>query len=417
MKKLLCSLLLIGIVIFAVSCGGKETTKTTSDSKTVVTITRWASNMEEKDFNEWVKVYEDANPKVDIVLNVLPYGAYFDKLRSDLLSGRAADIVFINHWAWKPYKTGNVFENLATVQVITAASEKLLDGAKNVFVKGGEVLAVPVGMVARRPVINLEDFEKAAVEAPDMKTSFESKKLTEILINVSMKNANKMGINMDVSDVLLTLTASIGSPIVDTKTNKVMVNNPNGIKAMKEFKDFMTSGYQVPFEQGTSGAYGTCDDAILSGKVITAYTGPWGIRSMDNAGIKMKTLPTIKVQGGKDITLADFNSVAIPRSSKVKDEAYKVVAWMLSNDAQLKLAKFCDLPVTKEALDTVINTWDKDKYQAFGVGSENIYLQPSLSTEFQTLLGGAMTDFVNGKLTAEQFCEKVEKEGNPILEK
>jgi len=59
--------------------------------------------------------------------------------------------------------------------------------------------------------------------------------------------------------------------------------------------------------------------------------------------------------------------------------------------------------------------WDPALYHAFGVGIDNMYIPPALSTSFQTLLGGALKNLLDGVYTAEQFCEKMAADGPAYL--
>ena len=91
---------------------------------------------------------------------------------------------------------------------------------------------------------------------------------------------------------------------------------------------------------------------------------------------------------------------------------------MLSKEAQLDYAVFSDLPTNAEAFEEVMNddaNWDPTLYSAYGVGIDNLYVPPALSTDFQTFLGGCLKNLLDGAIDAEEFCRKMQEEGEAYL--
>ena len=408
MKKIISLILavLLGSVCFlAVGCTGEK------DKNTVV-ISRWASITEEENFRTWTEAFQKDNPDITIKWEFLPYAGHFDKLRTDLIAERAGDIIWMNCWGWEPYSDIDIFEDLSKVDELKETISSIIPSAQNVFFEDGKLKGLPIGLVNRVPVVNLADFQAAGVEVPQQRDhAFESAELTNLLKEVCSKSGREMGININVTDVLYLLTASVGSPII-TEDNKIGVNNEKGIAALNEFKEFMNSGYAVKLGQG---GYGTTDEAIQTGRVVANYTGPYGFDILDGMGYQYQSIPTIKAKGGEDVMLADFNAIFVPSASNAKDAAYKVIKWMFSEEAQLEFAKFGDLPVNSKVFKTVTEEWDQSKYGCFKIGMDNMYISPSLSTDFQTLLGGQVKKFLDGNISAEVFCEELVENGEALL--
>lgn len=409
------AVLLSALMLFttgvAGGCGKKQ-------SENTVRISRWALEWEKSVFENWTAEFEKKNPDITIEWEFTPYTAHFDRLRTDLLSKKAADIIFVNNWGWEPYSDIDVFEDLGAVAELEATRNSLIGTAKDALRQGDKVVGIPVGMVSRVPVVNAADFETAKIEVPSgRETSFTGSELAQLLGDVADYSGRAMGINITLTDALYLFLASAGAPLV-TSDGKIGCNTPGGVKAVEEFYDFATSGRVVPLSQNQGGSYGTPDTAIMTGQVVASYTNPGGFLSLLEAGYELAAIPTVKAEGGKDTVLADFNTLVVPKFSNSKAAAYRVIQWMLSKDAQLAYAKFSDLPTNAEAFDEVMTdeeNWDPALYHAFGVGIDNMYIPPALSTSFQTLLGGALKNLLDGVYTAEQFCEKMAADGPAYL--
>ena len=405
----LCGAFVAGAASFA-GCAGKR------DPDTVY-ISRWALEWEKPLFEAWTAEFEAQNPDIDVEWEFTPYTAHFDRLRTDLLSGDAADIIFVNNWGWEPYSEIDVFEDLGAVESLSATRSGLLADAQNAFRQGDKVVGIPIGLVSRVPVVGTADFEKADVEIPyDRDTAFTGDELVGLLGGVADSVGKAMGINITLTDALFSFLASVGAPLIED--GKILCNTPDGIRAVQEFYDFATSGRVVPLSQSYGGMYGTADNAVMTGTCVAGYTNPGGLKSLLDSGWDIATIPGVKAEGGDDVVLADFNTLVVPKFSKVKEKAYKVIEWMLSKEAQLDYAVFSDLPTNTEAFEEVMSddaNWDPTLYSAYGVGIDNLYVPPALSTDFQTFLGGCLKNLLDGAIDAEEFCRRMQEEGEAYL--
>lgn len=382
-----------------------------------VRVSRWALEWEKDVFRAWTREFTEETG-ITVEWEFTPYTAHFDRLRTDLLSQKAADVIFVNNWGWKPYANIDVFEDLGRVPALSQARSGLMDAAKDAFRSGDKLPGLPVGLVSRVPVVNAADFAAAGVPIPAERTeAFTASELTTLLGRVADASGRSMGINMTLTDALYLLTASAGAPVV-TEDNRIGCDTPDGIRAVEEFRQFAASGRAVPLSQSTGGSYGTPDTAIMTGQVVSSYTNPGGFKSLTESGYDIASIPTLKAEGGRDVVLADFNTLVVPKFSGSKNAAYRLIDWMLQKEAQLQYTAFADLPTNAAAFGEVMTdgeTWPPELYRAFGVGIDDLYVPPALSIDFQTLLGGTLKNLVDGAITAEQFCHKLAADGPNYL--
>ena len=428
MKRIISMILVLvmiaaTLVVFS-SCGGNN-----NNGKTVVRIGRWASEWEKEVFEAWTAEFESENPDIDIVWEWNAYNSHFDRIKTDLLSQMAADIIFVNHWGWYPYRNVDMFVDLSTVPELQECFDNLIPEAQNAFVFNGKTIGMPIGFVTRVPVVNTTLFENAGVEIPTDRTScFTPSEFVELITPVMNHPANnvELGLNITLNDLLYCMLASVGTPMFD-ENNEIHIDNPTAIAAVKEFQDFVYgSGIVIPYQQSTgSGKYGSVTDCLLYKNpqgdrlVAAGYSNPGNLLTPTSGGVSVATIPGIKATGGVDTIVADTNVLVVPTFSKVKDEAYRVIKWFMQKENQLKYVEFGDLPCNAEAFEEVFtdtDRFDPEIYSAYKVGMDNIYFGKSTSSRWQAFIAGYFKRLCEGTITPEQFCKEVTEKGPQYFE-
>lgn len=412
-KKLLtlalAAAMTVSVGVMSAGCGAQD--------ENTVRISRWALEWEKETFRNWTKEFTKENPDITIEWEFVPYTAHFDRLRTDLLSSKAADIIFMNNWGWKPYSEIDVFEDLGAAEELAPARSALLSTVSGLK-QDEKLVGLPLGMVSRVPIVNNADFETAGVTVPwDRATAYTGSEMTALLKTVADGAQRDRGINITLTDAVTLFCASAGAPIVTADGKSVGCNTPEGVAAVQNFVDFAKSGYAAPLSENLSGSYGSPDSAILSGRVVAGFCCPGEFKGIIDAGYSVSAIPCLKADGGRDTVLADFNTLVVPKFSGSKKAAYRVMNWMLSKEAQLAYAKFADLPTNAEAFDEVMTdteNWSPELYRAYGVGIDNIFVPPAMSTGFQTYFGGVLKRLLDGNITAAQFCQEM-KDGESQL--
>lgn len=122
------------------------------------------------------------------------------------------------------------------------------------------------------------------------------------------------------------------------KNNKPIFNNAKGYKALQDLVDFYERGFAPPgaFER----SWGDVANPMIAGKCATGYT--WGVtfRVFDDTeigpNIGYASLPFYEIpntnQGGW--------IMGINKKSKHPREAYRLMAWLISPENDLRMAKF-----------------------------------------------------------------------------
>lgn len=423
MRKKLGIILLSVILISVIACSFAGCNNKFDEN--TVRIARWAGEWEKEIFEQWTAEFEADNPDIKIEWEWNAYNSHFDRIKTDLLSQMAADIIFVNNWGWYPYRNVDMFEDLGSVEELKDCYANLIPEVKDAFVYNGKTIGMPIGLVTRVPVVNKQLFNTAHVDIPyDRTTCFTPTEFTELISSVMYypENNVELGLNITLTDLLYQFLASVGSPMFDNDYN-ICLNTPAGVKAVQEFQDFVyRSGIVIPYQQSTgSGKYGSVTDCLLyknangNRMVVAGYSNPGNLITPTSGGVEVATIPGIKASEGVDTILGDINTLVVPTFSKVKDKAYRVIKWFMQKEQQLKYLEFGDIPVTQTAFDEVFSDtekYDPSIYASYKVGMENLYIVKPTSSRWQSFTSSYVKRLCEGTITAEQFCKEISEQGS-----
>jgi len=434
MKAFLSTGLTAAIILTTAACSSSNTPATNGGTspdqskgdnggqqEVTIKYTRWASGEEEVNFRAWLDEFEASHPGIKVETDFMPYETYGSKVKTSLISGNVPDVIGFTFSEWVSYIYSDVFVDLNTMPDAKEIFGQLTEDSVNSFNVEGQQLGAPIGVGRRVPFINKDMFEKAGVPLPSQKEPMTAAQLLDMMKKVQAGlEGDQKAANLFPEELLDSLALSSGSPMLSADGKKVMVNTPEGIKAVQAFGDIMSSEAQVPILDTWKGAYGNPDSALTTGKVAIAWTGTWSIPAMKEANVPYMSIPAPIMEGGKVTQVGNLNSHVIPTASKHKEAAWELVKWMVSKEGQLSFGKFSDLPVHIEALNETQKTLeelDPDGYGGFGAAKESVIPSAPFPSDFDTLRTGLQSQLAAHKITAQEFAEKLAKEGQPMLDK
>jgi multiple sugar transport system substrate-binding protein len=146
MVKKVFAFIFILFIITAVTgfAGGQVDKDTGSKDKIEITYTRWAGTQEARDFQILVDKFMEIHPEIKVKTEFLPWGAYWEKLKTSILSGDAADVISLSQKQASPYITKGAFLPLNTIEGAAARLEEMQPGTKEAVVFKDNICAMPV---------------------------------------------------------------------------------------------------------------------------------------------------------------------------------------------------------------------------------------------------------------------------------
>lgn len=431
MKKFIAAII-SAVLLFSV-CGTISGCK--KKDSNVVRIARWSNEADEPRLKAWTAEFEKNNPDIKIEWEFKEYGTHFSTMRNDLIGESAADIIFLNNWGLSRLnlqeKDKKMFVDFSKVEELKETRESIMPSAKDKMKIGDAVIGMSIGLVTRVPVINATIWENVSESAlkdgiPYNRTeAFTGKEFVGLMKSVGADQNILMGLNVSHNEALHMFLGSVGAPMIN-QDGTIGCNNEAGWKAAQQFKEFVRSGWVVPYSESGGGTYGSVENAILNEKCLAGWGNFATLTNLSDyyksSGTKIATIAPFKAEDitlrdgtvikAKDIAYGDYNALVVPSFSKNQEKAFRIIKWMLTKEQQLKYAKIADIPVNAEAFGVVSENsdgeWDPMLYSSYKIGLDNLYVAPITSSEFTNHFSTYFSKLCNdASFSGKEFCAKM----------
>jgi len=415
------SLILIVLLILSL------TLMMTAQSASVTTITygRWAGMDEAKAFQTLIDKFEKANPDIKVQPEFLPWNAYWDKLKTTIMSGTAYDVISFSDLNSAPYITKGALYDMGKFSGAKELLKEMQPGAQVAGMYNGKMYAIPVGVGVRAMIYNKDMFSEAGIPLPSSRKPLTWNEFVQI--GKKLTKVDKDGIvtqyacNLHPDQCWEAVVDQAGGKFLDndTRPTKVMINTPQGIAGLQYFADLFKNKINVPYSDQWNGPWGSPDSAVCTKKVALELTGPWSISAIREAKVNFGTAPSF--MGKKRSTFGYINLLSISKDSKNAQAAWKFIKWMCSAQGQLEFTKTGDLPANTKAMASA----QKNPVQ-YTTGIMDAYYNelpyvitgPMLpSEEFNTVTNNIIHDLIEGRITATEAAKKLESDGNALIKK
>lgn len=378
MKKLLCMLLALVMVLsmFACSKNTESTTTTGTDTESSTDSTSEESTTSgetielrfmdvtpsparEATYQELIAKFNEQNPGIKVVYESVPWDESHNKLVTQGSAGTMPD-VFIMHQQWNAeFTSAGWVKPLDDYIADWDGYDQLLDYVRNVLMEYdqkniyGYTFGIPDGLTTHGMFVRTDWLEEAGMTLEDLETwdgIFEAaEKMTD-----SSKNQygfSFRGARMGSEQMGMYILAELGGKLYE-EDGTCRINTPEGLEAFKRYCSLYLDGYSpadsinwgyTEMVQGfTSGLTGllnqttevvaTCNDAMEE--------GTWTV------------VPFPKADDGYLYSKADSYFMAIGASSQHPDEAWKFIEFMLELENNMTYcATNLYIPVVKGAED------------------------------------------------------------------
>jgi multiple sugar transport system substrate-binding protein len=423
MKKAIFLCTILFLLIFLVSpvfaMGEQEDT----EGKTIVKYTRWAGTEEAEDFQKLIDKFNAENPDIEVVAEFLPWNAYWEKLRTSILSGDAADIISLSQIQAGPYLTKGAFLKLDDLPGAQDLLDQMLPGGKVAVMFEGNIYAMPVGAGVRAMIYNKALLDAAGIPYPSPTEPMTWDEFFEIGEQLTVFEDGEIVQHtayFHYMEIWESFVNQMGGRLMDdyTKPTEILINTPEGIAGLQLIVDLIENNVIPPYTGDWQTAWGSPDSAVVTGKVVFMQTGPWAFGPLYEAGIDFGTTPL--PVGEERANRGYINSLAIFKDSEVVDEAWRFIQWICGVEGQLEFTLTGDLPANLEALDEAKANDPRGTEIMEAYFSEQPYVitGPMLpSAEFNSLLDTVLTQLFQLQITPEEAAARIEEEGQLIIEK
>lgn len=315
--------------------------------------------------NEWgpsnhaklISDFEKANPSIKVTVVDTQYPQMAGKLNAAAAGGENYD-VFGTEGSWLSgiNKLGYV-ENL---DPWLAKDKAFADSLTSVtpLRLNGKTLALALYLIPYQFAYNVDSFSKAQLKPP---TSWDE--FVQVEQRLRDKAAGKYGMSMPLSDGGFILTRYFGFRLAQEggrlfdDNGKVVFNSPQGVAALKWWKDFYSKGLVVPGSLGENQTQML--EFLASGQVTTIIDGPfiWSKAKQIDPNIKLAYAPAWRARSGGYFW--GTSGIGMSAKSPNKEAAWRFIQYLYSTDASINMTKTISLPwATKAAMNSLKGSSD-----------------------------------------------------------
>lgn len=400
---------------------------------------------QQQDMKDLLHPYLVKHPDLRVNVTVLNWESAWGKITAAAASGQGPDLLELGT-TWVA-----AISSMGALEPLSASQQAEVGGDKAFFpavwgtthrYDDKTIYALPWYADARAAFYRTDVFKKAGVNPRDAFLNWGSFKQAMQKINgieIDGKKLAALGYpgknDWNVVHNLAPWIWNAGGDLLSADRHHSAINSPEALQAITYYTSFAAEGLMPlsALEKDST----QIENGFTNGQYSVIFTGPWMLKQMS----------TPKAKGGKMETLAAHNfgvapypaglkgnqtffsgsDIAIMKSSKNKDEAWKLLSYLVSHDAEVTYSKMSGMLPTRldaandpsltadphyaEFLAQIKNGRHYPSIPAWGP-LESVYLK-NIGNTFDLVAG------VRGKYTPQslkQALDTTANEANDVLE-
>ena len=302
-------------------------------------------------FNDAARAFEAANPGTKIQVEVVPWDNLQQKLTTDISAGANADLSIIGTRWLLDYVSQGIVAPLDSY-VTPDIKGRFIDTFLQPSVLNGKLYGLPIAASARAMYYNKDVFKKAGYETvPATWAEFQTAAAKIKASGDGVFPFGLQGKEIETDVYFYYGLWSNGGDII--KDKKSSLDSPAALEAAKLYKSLIDGGLTEPGV--TSYSREDVQNLFKQGKVATVITAPFLSNQIKAEAPKLNygVAPIPTGPGGTPSTYGVTDSIVLFANSKVKDEAFKFLDFLVTTEQRTKFDKVEGfLPVNaKESAD------------------------------------------------------------------
>jgi multiple sugar transport system substrate-binding protein len=328
---------LIGILLCA--CGGAATPSGR------VSFMIFGDPAEKAAYEQLVSEFQQRNPAISVDLVHIPsQGDYRQRLGSDLAAGTPADIVLINYRRYAPYAEKDALEPLGPylAKSTLIAEQDFYPQAIEPFRWKGTVMCIPQNLSSLVVYYNRDLFKAANIAEPSDTWTWAdflsaAKALTKDTNGDGVTDQYGLGSEVSIFRIAPFIWQNGGS-LVDNEQipTRLAVDTPAAREAIQWFVDLQVKHKVTP--DATAESAESSEQRFLNGSLgmfLNSRRGTPTYRAIQSFDWDIAPLP----HNQQAATILHADAYCLPKASKNKDAAWKLIEFANSPEGQAIIAR------------------------------------------------------------------------------
>lgn len=416
MKKVLL-FILISSLLFMAACGTGEEKTSGKDESVTLTFGLW--NKEQADVYEKVfEKFEEQNPNIKVEVQTTPVDQYWTKLQAAATGDKLPDVFWMNGPNFIKYASNGILLSLDDYMKDTDMDFSKLPGSlSDLYTYEDSQYAIPKDIDTIGLYYNKELFDAAGVPYPDETWTWDqfidaAKKLTnaeEGIYGFAAQLYNQAGHYNTIYQA--------GGYVISDDLKTSGYDDPKTIEGIKFLTDMIHVHKVSPTLAQLTDT--TARQLFESNKLAMHFDGSW-MAKVFNESLKDKVDVAVLPEGEEKATIIHGLGHAISANSEHPDEAWKLVEYLSSSEANEVFSESgLFLPAHEDVWDDWVASVPDMNLQAFidMIDYSVPYPVSKDTTEWQLLETEYLTKAWTGEESVEDMAKKLAEEMNKVLAK
>lgn len=430
---------IIATAIMLVGCGSGKSSDgaKTADGKKEITWMCYGQPQETEVYEQVIKKFEEKYPDVKVKLITTTQDQYGQKIQAAMASNTMADVVYMGPGDVKAWVNAGKMLNLD--EYITKAEEEGIVDLDNIWdlalkkykydgdiIGQGSLYALPKDVGPFGFGYNKTLFEKLGIPLPDKETPYTWEEFMEVCQKLTKDTGgddSSWGTGLNVNWSLQPFVYSNGADWLNEDATKVTVTDPKFIEALQYFAD-QTLKYKITPSAEQAQTLDTYQRWI-KGQLGFFAVAPWDIAAFEDLSFEYDIIPWPAGSTGQTSSWLGSVGFGVSAKSKYPQEAVNLAIFLSTDEDANKMVadKQIQVPNVKSlAKDYYLNTDNNPHNKQAFIDLIEKYGKPlpgerTYNAEWYNKFFEGIQDVLDGKITAEEYCKKVEPEMQTLLNK
>jgi len=351
------------------SPANSQTAVKNDGEKTTIRFSTWYGPGDVEIWKNVISRFQAENPNITVEFEPLEWGAYWQKLQTQLASNSAADVIGMHVGIVYGYVEKN---QLAPLDDYLSANDRKDQLSESLLVEGQwpkdnpKQYALPWHVTGATLFVNMTAFKEAGIAYPENGWTVDEFKAAAQKLTTD----KRFGFSVPTFSMAAGLAGAFGTEPTTADKLHSNYNSP-------EMLNFKTWLHELIWKDKVAPNPKDLDkniDPFVAGKVAMAINGAWNFpvyRDIKDFEWDIAPMPS---KDGKTKTYAGPDMLSITQDSKNKDAAWKFIQFVIYNQQAQELLRATGVPMLKEDLanDALINEIAAQKPAHFKVFLEGV---------------------------------------------
>ena len=323
------------------------------------------TSQQQQDMKELLRPYLAKNPNLRVNVTVLNWESAWSKITAAAASGQGPDLLELGT-TWVA-----AISSMGALEPLSMQQQNEVGGGKAFFpavwgtthrYDDNTIYALPWYADARAAFYRTDVFKKAGINPRDAFLNWGSFKQAMQKINgveIDGKKVAALGYpgknDWNVVHNLAPWIWNAGGDFLTSDRRRSAINSPEALQAITYYTSFAAEGLMPlsALEKDST----QIENGFANGQYAVIFTGPWILKQMNTPKAKGGQMETVTahnfgvapypagLKGNQ--TFFSGSDMAMMKSSKNKDEAWKLMSYLISRDTQVTYSKMSGMLPTR----------------------------------------------------------------------